>query len=337
MVDWLTCRLPLSDEIRALDLGLRAGRTIQFRPGGAVDWMADRWLEVKGSYDSAIRLRTIGGELCLSGNPTKMLTGQNVDGSDDVGRLYGAMVAAGAAALAVEPEALGGSCVLTRIDITKSFSLGTQERVREVLRVAGITARASHQGRASTSHLTVYLGKHSRRHSVKLYSKADELRHHPPAGMPSAVVEELQSQAQGLLRVEVTFRSMEIRERGLRPLEAWHEGTADRQWSDIMSRVIISSGVELAADEVLALPRRVRAGYELWLRGADCFELMTKSTRYRHRRELLELTGGRVDIFQMREPVRTQDTAIADIGAWLREAPEWHASGGLADWIAAAA
>src|SRR5260370_4885957 len=155
--------------------------------------------------------------------------------------------------------------------------------------------------------------------------------------MASARVRELQSQAQGLLRVEVTFRSMEIRERGLRPLEAWHEGTADRQWSDIMSRVIISSGVELAADEVLALPRRVRAGYELWLRGADCFELMTKSTRYRHRRELLELTGGRVDIFQMREPVRTQDTAIADLGAWLREAPEWHASGGRADLVAAAA
>ncbi|HEV2461061.1 MAG TPA: phage/plasmid replication protein, II/X family [Ktedonobacterales bacterium] len=338
MVDWLTCRLPLHDDIRAMDLGLLAGRTVQFKPGGEVDWQADRWLEVMGSFDSAIRLRTIAGELCLSGNPVKMLTGQNLDGPDDVGRLYAQMVGAGAHALAVAPDLMAGDGNLTRIDITRSFQLGSQERVREVLRVASITARARHQGRASTANLTVYLGKHSRRHSVKLYSKYDELKQHPPTELPSAICSELQRQAQGLLRCEVTMRSMELKERGLRHLAAWADPEqTQRQWTDIMARVDISSGVELANDEVLALPRRLRTSYELWLAGRDCAELMCRRTYYRHRRELLTSSNGRVDIGQLRPRETTSDIAIADIGEWLRKAPEWHATGELAEWIAAAA
>ena len=91
--------------------------------------------------------------------------------------------------------------------------------------------------------------------------------------------------------------------------------------------------VELASDEVLSLPRRLRTSYELWVAGRDCAELMSRASFYKHRRALLDHTTGRVDIAMLRPRVETADLDTTGILDLFRSLQPWKSSGRLATWI----
>ena len=334
MIDWITARLTLATGQKDLDWGKRAGCTITMRPGGEVEYVTERWLPIRGSHDAAMRARPASRGLWVSGNPAKLLTGQNLDGSEDLPALLDTIVRRTAAVLAPAVIALPLAGVLSRVDITRTYDLGAVERVREVLRVAAITARARRQGASTTSHETVYLGRHSRRHSVKMYCKADELQAHPPAGIPESVRLAILDQARGLLRIEVTVRGMQLADDGLQSVRAWSDPTvADDQFRRYWEAIDLSSGVELTEDAALALPRNLRHSYDSWRRGADMQELLSRSAYYRHRKALLLASTGAIDIAVMRPTCATYPIAQQDIGAYLRSLPMWRAQGPLADWI----
>ena len=334
MIDWLTAVIPLPEVCRSIDCHTMAGYTLFARPGGEVEKVVDRWLPIDGTFDHKIRCRVGSSGLWISGNPTKWLTGQNVDGPEDAAALLATVASRVIAALSIPScDGLTGAR-LTRVDTTQSLNLGGIERVREVLRIASLTARARHQGRSQTAYQTVYLGQHSRRHSVKLYAKGDELRQHPPHGLPPDLESTLQEHANGLLRIEVTLRRMELAGIGMDKLEAWQSPhVAHDLWQRYWSRVELHGAADLLDDEVLALPRRLRGTYELWRRGADVSELVSKATYYRHRRELLRLSGGRADIGVLRPPVQTAELACENVGGWLHTMTPWKASGHLSRWI----
>lgn len=334
MIDWLTAVIPLPEPLRTLDWHARAGYTLHAKPGGEIERIVDRWLPVEGSYAAGLRVRIGSAGLWLSGNPTKFLTGQNVDGPAHLPSLLAAAARSVLAALDMPESLAHADARLTRVDTTYSLDLGSLERVREVLRVASLTARARHQGRSQTAYQTVYLGQHSRRHSCKLYSKGDELRQHPPRGLPPELGPELVSQAAGLLRVEVTIRGQQLTQDRIDTVSAWdNRGASYRQWARYWGKVELNGALDLADDEVLALPRRLRATYELWRRGVDCKEFMSNGTYYRHRADLLRTTGGAVDIGTLRPPVLTAATGIPNLGAWLHSLTPYKAGGRLAEWI----
>jgi len=330
--------MPLSTSLEDLDWPDRAGAVVTMRPGGVVEHTVDRWLAMRGSYDGALQVKPGSRGLWVSGNPAKLLTGQNLDGSDDLYALVNQI--AGCLSLPLEPAEL---CYpvrgrLSRVDVTQSFDLGAPERVREVLRVAAITAHARHQGASTVAHQTVYLGKRSRRHSIKLYCKADELQAHPPLALPARVRKSLLEQSRGLLRIEVTVRGMQMHDDGTEDIEQWRgPEQARRQWARWWAKVELSSGIRLTSDDVLALPRGLRRTYELWARGGDCHELLGKSQYHTNRRRLLELTGGAVDINVLLPPSDVQEIATSDIGAYLRSLTPYRATGLLAEWIASTA
>ena len=335
MIDWVTARLSLASAQGDLDWARRAGCTITMRPGGAVDYVTDRWLPIQGSHEAAMRARPAARGLWISGNPAKLLTGQNLDGSENLPALLSTVVQRTATALSPAVVATPLAGILSRVDITRTYDLGAVERVREVLRVAAITARARRQGAAATSHQTVYLGRHSRRHSVKMYSKFDELQSHPPAGIPERVRLAVLDQARGLLRIEVTVRGMQLDDDGLVSVRSWSDPTvADEYFSRYWGAVELSSGVELTEDVALSLPRSLRHVYDSWRRGGDMQELLSRSAYYRHRKALLEASVGAVDIAVMRPTQQCYAIAQTDIGAYLRTLPQWRASGPLAEWIA---
>lgn len=334
MIDWLTAFIPTADDRISNELARISGRLVRYDMHGLARFEVSEWQPVGGSYGATINVRGVSNGLWFSGNPVKMLTGQNLDGPDHAASLLAASLVQVQTMMPIPVALDGGRARLTRVDTTRSIDLGATERVRELLRVASIAARSRYQGRAATAHDTIYFGKHSRRHSVKMYCKADELKVHPCLGVPPDVGYAIDAAATGLLRIEVTVRGMQLKADGLDSIAAWDDSSVAReQWQRYWGRVELSSMCELIPDEVLALPRRLRRTYDMWLRGGDCNELLSRNTYYTHRRELRQLTGGRVDIGALRPSRSTEDVDPNGMVDVLNSLPEWHAEGRLAEWI----
>lgn len=335
MIDWITAFVPVIGPADGLvNLERFGGTMVYYAETGEARWEAQTWVSVVGSYAATISVRGAVGGLWVSGNPVKMLTGQNLDGPAHVPLLLAATLAVVRRIHPTLPALDGTLARCTRLDLTQSIDLGKTERVRALLRVASTAARSKYQGRGSTSHDTVYFGKHSRRHSVKLYCKADELRSHPPLGIPDCLADEIAAEAAGLLRVEATVRGMQLKEDGMQLASAWTEaGTVEREWARWWGKLTIPDGVRLMEDDQLALPPYLRTTYELWQQGCDIFELLSKATRYRHRKAIMEATAGRVDIFVLQPARALVEREAPPITEWVRDAPIWHASGRLAEWI----
>jgi II/X family phage/plasmid replication protein len=334
MIDWLTCRVAYQNERVADHFRGLSGKVVRYDERGKPAWEMQEWAKVEGSFTATINVRGELGGLWISGNPIKLLTGQNVDGPETVSSLLATTIALLEGKTGSGSALDGGVGRVTRVDCTKSIDLGRVERVREVLRLGSIAARKRHQGRAATSHDTIYFGKHSRRASLKLYCKADELKHHPPIALPDRILADLTEQAQGLLRIEATFRSMHLTDRVLNQLAAWDTpGLATALWREEWAKVQMPYMAELSSNEVLALPRWLRTTYELWVSGRDCYELMSRRNFYYHRKHLRAITDGRVDIATLRPRQETTDAQAQNLIDYLNSQPEWHATGLLEEWI----
>lgn len=334
MNDWISAVIPLAEGSCMPPWEQIAGATIYTRPGGILDRLVPNWLAVKGSYEHGVRVRFDSASMRLSGNPAKLLTGQNVDGPDDVPRLLQKMVGAVSAATMNAPSLAWSGARLTRVDITQSYQLGSIERVREVLRFFSLAGTARRQGRSHTSYQTVYFGQHSRRHSIKLYAKYDELREHGAEHLPYDVLLDLRDQAAGLLRVELCLRGLQLKQDGIELVAAWQDPDRSiEQWQRFWGRIEVSGMADLLDDEVLALPRRLRSTYELWRAGKDISELYSRPTYFRHRKELKELSAGKVDIGVLRPLQSTLALDTAGIMEYLRALPLWKSEGRLAEWI----
>lgn len=336
VIDWLTAHIDVPDTAVLGDWGNRAGYTLYARPGGAIDHVTPAWLPVAGSYDSAIRLRPSVHGLWVSGNPAKFLTGQNLDGPDSAPALLAVTLRFVARALGLPAELADWPTRLTRVDVTRGLDLGSVERVRQALWVLGIVARAERQGRAARSRSTVYFGKHSTRHSVKCYCKADELASHPPSLLlPPALRSDLEIQAAGCLRIEVTIRGQQLKQDKIDGLAAWADpALPERIWARYWGAVEMAEGYRLDAQDMMALPAYLRATYALWAAGGDCAQVLAIRSYYRHRRGLLAATAGRVDIAVI-QPAAAAGTSSDPDGmiALLKSAPRWRCSDALAEWI----
>ncbi len=320
MIDWITACVEVPESWQDIDWAGRFGATIYLAPGGEIKRVREEWAQLRGSWDGGISVRRGSRGWWVSGNPIKYLSGQNLSGPSDALYLLENCLCRVADALGLERASCARSGDLTRVDTTHNFQLGSTERVREILRIAAITARARYQGAAATSHQTVYLGQHSRRHK--------------PSGLPADVQSAVEDASSGLLRIEVTVRGQQMTKDGTRSVLAWEDGLlAEEYYNRYWGAVELSSGCSLMPERVEGLSRGLRRTYELWLRGGDCYELLGRSQRYKARRELLEWSGGAVDIFVLRPSSVAADIASEDIGAYLRSLKPWVAEGRLAEWI----
>ncbi len=230
MIDWLTFRVEMWHSEPIL-----GGHVLSIDPSGELEWKSAKRVTVDGSWQTGLQVRTYNhpafGDLQfveISGNPVKYFQGHNLWGTNDVPSLVVATCEAVAAALGLDvPSHLpsvwrGGDVELTRVDITESFHLGSLGECKAWLRQAEQSAHLSHRGRGQlVKGQTLYFGQHSRRWSLKIYAKGQEIRakgHGQEAilDLPSAV-----EWAERSLRVELVLRSMELKRRGLDRLQAW--------------------------------------------------------------------------------------------------------------------
>lgn len=251
--------------------------------------------------------------LRVSGNPTKFLQGHNVFGPS-VASL--GPVIQGLARNLPEPlrprdaqsEAYP-AVHRSRVDVAVAVDLGGHEIVHDWLRQAELQTRSRH-GRAMASGSTVYWGKSSRRWSMKAYCKFCELVDHPPEmgaaslarreaargspiGTPVAVdlapLSELREACEGHLRLELTLRRPELKDRGTL--------SEDVVW-EFYEKVVIGVQKELFEVErkvaSYGLPAHVRDALLMWLDGRTVTHLWTRTTFWRRRRQIMDVVG--VDI-----------------------------------------
>lgn len=167
----------------------------------------------------------------------------------------------------------------------------TRLDVRSVLRACGLHARSRH-GAAITRGSTVYLGLASRRWTLKLYSKGDEIqaqgKNH---GLPHAIehYEDLTTYADTALRVELQLRQLELKRHELDLAVCWSPSTPLEVLRSKLEGITMATLHTLPSQDLQYMPGRLVAVYEAWRAGHDLRALYAKTTFYRYRRELLEL------------------------------------------------
>lgn len=303
MIDWLTFIAPCS---HASAIG--GGQVISISPTGEVEWITQKRASVRGSFDTSLTIRTATHTVDplthveISGNPVKFFQGHNLWGSDDVH----ALVCATLDYLSSRPD-LGmvptpadrsawqlGDVRLTRVDQTQSFHLANLSDVLAWLRAAEQTAHLAHRGRGQLCKgSTLYFGKHSRRWSLKLYAKGQEIRDKGHEQQMILQLPHALAWADRTLRAELVIRSMELRRLGLDVVSAWSQldgvdsAVTARLLQDRLGAMTMNTVSHLPAAVLDSMKPKIRMAYQLWESGGDLRAIVSRPTFYKYRAELL--------------------------------------------------
>jgi hypothetical protein len=241
--------------------------------------------------------------LYLTGNPVKFLQGHNLFGSDDALAL---LVAVGAHLRQAGAMPFPGITTWgaydfeftpTRLDITRSYRFGSEREAAEWIYHVGASA---HSGRHKKDHQdsTVYFGKRSRRWAMKIYSKLQEISskakgHRLSKHLTRMQQNQLREWAEGVVRFEITLRSMELAET---PKALLTPDALPAIWHRYHDRIQYNRNAEAFMTDITTdslLPAE-RSTLLHWRNGVDARQVLSRATWYRHRKSILETVG--VDI-----------------------------------------
>lgn len=296
MIDWLSAIVPFPHTAP-----INGGNVVSISATGELDWSVERCVEIVGSHDSRIRLKSIHeGRFCshllIDGNLVKFLQGHNVWGTDDLHGLLTETLIKILPSLGFEVSAYFvaravWNARLSRVDLTQMFDLGTLDRVQSYIRAAGANVSLSHRGRGVFSGDTLYWGKRSQRWALKMYAKGAELKAHKPRVADSPTyLDTVTSFANKALRVELVLRGKELKESNRYMVFAWDESTIDFVYNGYLSKLQFSENtvVHFADDRLKELKPRLKVAYQEWQAGYDLRAIYKRPTFYRYRRELLD-------------------------------------------------
>ena len=309
MIDWISATITAPRELSAI---YDSGRNLKLSPDGEIIRESRSPLDVYDEDPSSSRHFRVfipdQRTLYLSGNPVKLLQGHNLFGSDDVNGLYlhaGCFIRKNVG-LFPSPESYD-SCEFTkphysRLDLTRSYRFDTQTEVKEFIRHTAGTARSRHGAAQLFGSETAYFGKNSRRWSLKIYDKHEELMKNTPKFVKGirkilpCLEDELVEWSNGILRLELCLRGQE--------LKAVNQQIANDIspdwpgiWESYFQRIQFNENATMTTQIPLlldALKPTQRHVYESWKDGKDLRAIYPKNTFYRHRRSILAALG--VDI-----------------------------------------
>jgi II/X family phage/plasmid replication protein len=302
MIDWITCKIPMHHLEEIHD-----GSVISARADGSLHWTVKRRKKVTGSFESGLQIRTLPctaherSHIELSGNPVKFFQGHNLWGTDDLPALLISTLSKLVAIpeLTLEPTLddinswLLDGITLSRVDITCSFSLGNRSRCLEWLRAAEHSAHLPFRGRGQlVKGSTLYFGKNSRRWSLKLYSKGEEITVKGHAQESILELPHAIAWADGILRAELTVRGLELDRLNLRTVKQWlpHDGTPfdiSAMLTKHLGDMTMTTTRTLSDDVMASLTTAQKNGYLAWLAGNDLRTTMSKTAFYSFRSKLL--------------------------------------------------
>lgn len=331
VIDWVTAILPCQNSGEVV-----GGFLASITSHGEIEWQVEKKVSVAGSHEANICVKSIGtANVMLDGNPAKWLQGHNLFGSDDLRELVFATMVRLTTLLRLSPSPddlnswRRGKYDLKRVDCTAMWELPRRPDVRAWLRAAEFQSKSRH-GRPVTRGSTLYFGQHSRRWSVKFYSKGDELDavskgHSLPHDI--AQHDKLHKWADNKLRGELTLRAMALKELHLDRASGWNSSTPLEQLLTKIEGLSMAEQFSLTAESIEGLAGRLVAVYKLWKEGEDLRGMYSRATFYRYRAELLKHG---IDIAIRQPPKATnviplirvlRPEAIAQVPDWAIDTP----------------
>lgn len=308
MIDWIIARLPIHH-----DGIISGGSILSYNPDGELEWETRKRLKVEGSYSSSLVIKSeIPGEFVwVSFNPCKFIQGHNVFGPDDLVPLICMCVEKMVQLIPdLKPTREDwvllerGGYEISMIDTTAMVPLKRQGDVKAFILAASQLATSRYQGRAFEDG-TVYLGKHSRRVALKMYNKFEELSvHQLPKEIPYR--DEILKHAEPMVRIEIRWYSMELKECCLNVASNWKEHTPQALVAERIKTMNMPEKMKLTKATMKNLPGRLAGVYALWEDGQDLRSIYPKRTYYRYRRELLKHG---IDI-NVPQPVKLESNVI---------------------------
>jgi II/X family phage/plasmid replication protein len=301
VIDWLTMMVPFRHAEP-----LNSGHVISIKPTGEVEWQTAKRMEVVGSHDDTLTIRTAThtadrcSHLEIKGNPVKFFQGHNLWGTDDLPGLAVATCYAVADLLGITPHPDDvaawqvGDIRLTCVDVTESFHLNSRGEVLSFLRSAEQTAHLAHRGRGQlVKGSTLYFGKNSRRWALKLYAKGPEIERKGHRQEIILALPHARAWADRTLRVELRLYSMELRRIGLDHVRDWiacdglpSEVTA-KLLRDRFEGMTMTITAHLSDDVMESLRPALRVAVQAWEAGSDLRQQLPHRTFYKYRSELL--------------------------------------------------
>lgn len=297
MVDWVTCVLPF----KATGL-INGGHLISVDLNGEIEYEVQKRMEVIGTYESKVFIKTVERDLSgntsrieVSGNLVKFMQGHNLFGSSDLINIVSNFYERICLILKYDQEyetllkVKAGFYTISRIDINCMYLLDSRKDVLAYLNRASLTARTRSQS-ALTKGSTVYFNNNSRRWSLKMYSKGQELELKRNRKALEAIPRGLIELVDRSLRVELTLRSNELRQHELFVAFNWRNLDMHEVFNNYAGKITMAKQKKISSAEMLnrIKSRSVVATYQLWLDGNDVRFLLPKRTFYRHRKVLLE-------------------------------------------------
>ncbi|HEY8597747.1 MAG TPA: phage/plasmid replication protein, II/X family [Thermomicrobiales bacterium] len=288
MIDWVSCVIPCR-----LDTPISDGTTVTLDRDGNTVRVTDHRATLRGSYDTAATVRSRGNSLLVSVNPAKWNAGHNAFGTNNLQHAIMPVFFDLADKLGLMPRHadidawLAGDYHLTRLDLARTYHVGTPADVAHILAACATVTRIPRQEKVITG-ATVRLGRRGSRWSLSLYDKLTEMGKHPPSPLlPADDQERLAAWATGKIRFDLSIGPKTLSERGLQRGSAWTPEVAEAIMSERIQRVQFSDTIRLADDVIDTLPGTLVGVYEAWRSGRDVRRLFAPATFYRHRKALI--------------------------------------------------
>lgn len=242
--------------------------------------------------------RDNGKTLLLECSPVKWLTGQNVVGMHSVHHACAAAVKEVCSLLRLRPKQIervfvdAGSFTLTRVDSAVHIDCGTRERAKALMAALRHLLVGAVRDLSFYGTQTLYVSQSSKRRSLKIYLKGEELDASP---MPHCVYRRdgLVEKASSLVRLELVLRRDELSRLGLDGPHDWKSDTIEQQmkpWTDLLVR---AEGLVPDVRNIEALTPTLQHKLRAWLLG-DAMAFMrdvSMETARASRNTVLRVTG----------------------------------------------
>lgn len=319
MIDWLDIVLPCIHK-----RPIFGGTFSKADFDGKLEWSTMTRRNIEGSYSSNLAIISDGPErIRVSGNFVKFLQGHNLFGSSDISALVlGVMEVLlnediGLCPIAKDLEAWSfGNYEIKMLDVTGMYPMESREQVRSWVRTASVSAYLVHRGSGVMKGGTVYWGKNSRLWGLKGYCKGDEVDTHPPAyNLPYR--DRVIAYADKMLRIELRLFGRALKPAGISKSHRWMvKGFPEQQFQEYVSKLKLNDQMPVSSTIIQNLPGSAAMAYNLWLRGDDIRQILTKRTLYSYRRLLL---AHGIDLLM---PPYSQNVERLQLSATLEEGPQ---------------
>lgn len=285
---------------------LHDGRIIRLDRSGVVEYELANPLSVTGSYDDKIIVKSCvvparresslvqidsTYRVYISGNPTKFLQGHNVYGHFDMIGVIRDFIKAVLLKLEIDiftiNRILNDSIRVTRLDITQNYLMQSASDVTNWLRFSSQYMTGKNQ--KVDNDKTLYVGKTSRRVTIKVYNKAAEmLKHKGTFNLSEESFINLHTLASYLIRFEVTLRGMKLEDLRMNELKKIENAMLKREYSRAIEKMNLPENLQLIKNDINELSPKYVGIYHQWLAGLDLKSIMSKTNYYRYRKFFLD-------------------------------------------------